>query len=261
MEILNLYSLVVIGFIIFLFLLKRSADKGIKLYADEQKKLNAERQERDRVAEARVDVIRKADNSPIAQTTYRCGYCEIEIAFNAKACPSCGGMWPVSGRSPARLNIERILNYLPVSYDDSFPPWSQFQSPIDTESKTSIVVGALFFTIAWQFAIQLFSVVFGLIVAIIVHLWKNYFHLWNEGDKFLPGGTGLEKLESLLWDGFIAFTLAPVGLGIVIAFLAWLKGNLNRSDDGLIMLFIKIILLHGSLMILCVIGYNYIFGA
>ena len=44
----------------------------------------------------------------------KCGYCESSIALSANVCPSCGGRWPIYGRSPSYRRIQSLHGIITV---------------------------------------------------------------------------------------------------------------------------------------------------
>lgn len=78
-----------------------------------------------------------------------CGHCNHEVAYNAKACPNCGGLWPVYGRSPMKLTIEKIHSVVQVR--GPFIPIFESNPKSYLELILEIVLAILGFSLAGLF--------------------------------------------------------------------------------------------------------------
>ena len=148
-----------------------------------------------------------------------CGYCNQEIAHNAKACPNCGGLWPVYGRSPTKLFVEKVHSIVQVT--GSFSP--DFESTPRTylELLMGIILGLIAFFVAGIFFITGLSVFRALLAR------------WTGDDELIAGINSISSflglgLQAAMW--LVLLLILTFSIGLLIAYgTAYCRKKFKRN--------------------------------
>lgn len=149
------------------------------------------------------------------QNMKQCGYCDHTVAPNAEVCPSCGGRWPIIGRSTFRLAVERLHAFITVS------GWVEPQFKEKPQTYLSMIIEMIA-------AIIGFTLIIGFVLALTSFL-KILFTEGKSGFRSIQSVSDFfsHGLNIVLWL-IVAYLLFAVGLII----FARCKSLLNKYRSG-----------------------------
>ena len=175
--------------------------------------------------------------------TSHCGYCNQIVPFNTKSCPSCGGLWPVSGRSPFRFGFAKALSYIDIRDNHT---WEHFVHPLAQESLGIRTIEALVaFSFLQAFGFHIIPIILGAVKIFITEVVLK-------GDVFLISSTStLEKLLYLIQNGYIVLgsLFAALALFVImgIVLIRFIRGK--SEADNLVTYYRLLLTLTGAFIL------------
>ena len=149
----------------------------------------------------------------------KCGYCNHEVAHNAKSCPNCGGLWPVYGRSSSKLFVEKVHSIVQVR--GKFSPSFESHPKPYSELFLEIGLGLLAFSFAGIFFLSGLALLRGLVAK-----WTGNVEILadvNSISSFLGLG-----LQTAIWVAL--FLTAIFSIALLIAHgMAYYRKKFNRN--------------------------------